>query len=151
MILQLLFPTSPFSPPLLANFNHTFYASAVPKALSCVYLMATHASYLSGLDSMIDFLRVKKRAGSGKIHVEHGTWWGKRHLSNQPNQLSQLAHLWVRADRSTSQRVCSFMLPFLCTWCYLCLDPMTPSASLGCCQTPHYPLRPPVTSYSKII
>lgn len=99
-------------------------------------LMANHASYLSGLDSMIDFLRVKKRAGSGRIHMEHGTWWGKRHLSSQPNQLSQLAHLWGRADRSTSQRVCSFMLPFLCTWCYLCLDPTTPSASLSCCQTP---------------
>jgi hypothetical protein len=69
---------------------------------------------------MIDFLSVKNEAASERIHAECGTMKvrDRGHLPGQPNQLSQLYHLWVRANLSTSKNVMFFHASFLYIWYY---------------------------------
>lgn len=90
----------------------------------------------------MDSLRVKTRAGSGRIPVEHGTQCRETTKSTCPS----VGKGWP----IHIQRVFSFMLPFLCTWCYHSLDPMAPTASLNCCWTPHHPSRPNSHLFCKI-
>lgn len=118
---SVIIPYQFFLPSFLAALKHTFYASAVPQVLSCMCWVASHA-FLSNLDSMsdllMDFLSVKKRAGS-----ERCTQCREGAPAQPAKPAKSTCPPEGRAGLHNIQSLCSFMFPFLCTWCYSCWIP----------------------------
>ena len=122
--------------------TNTFACFSCTKVLIS-WILASRAGFsLSSWQSMIDFLRVNKRAGSRRTYMQHGEWeWeGGPALPAKPTK-STCASVG-RAELAASKMVSFFVLSFRCKWCYPGLDPITHTPSLGCCWPPHHPVIP---------